>query len=40
MLKSKRIIGMTSSYAAKCNLLIKLLKTPIGKKYQYIKIVK
>lgn len=34
MIKSKRIIGMTSTGAARCNALVHLLQTPIGK---YIK---
>lgn len=31
LIKSKRIIGMTSTGAARCNALIQLLQTPIGK---------
>lgn len=31
LIKSKRIIGMTSTGAARCNVLIQLLQTPIGK---------
>lgn len=31
LIKSKRIIGMTSTGAARCNSLIQLLQTPIGK---------
>lgn len=29
-IKSKRIIAMTSTGAARCNVLIQLLQTPIG----------
>lgn len=33
LIKSKRIIGMTSTGAARCNVLIQLLQTPIGKSH-------
>lgn len=31
IIKSKRIVGMTSTGAARCNVLVQLLQTPIGK---------
>lgn len=30
LIKSKRVIGMTSTGAARCNVLVQLLQTPIG----------
>lgn len=30
LIKSKRVIGMTSTGAARCHALIQLLQTPIG----------
>lgn len=38
LIKSKRIIGMTSTGAARCNSLIHLLQTPIGKEMVKILI--
>lgn len=36
-IRSKRIIGMTSTGAARCNVLLQLLQTPIGKNYSNSK---
>lgn len=35
LIKSKRIIGMTSTGAARCNSLIHLLQTPIGQSFAF-----
>lgn len=34
VLKSTRVIGMTTTCSARCNTLLHLLKTPIGKIYK------
>lgn len=32
LIQNKRIVGMTTSYAARCNSIIKMMESPIGKK--------